>query len=189
MTFFLSSNENHDENTRTSFKNILPRDFLHDHSDQMYISLKKIKFDLNFPTVAKRNTPHIVTIITENEINYTDLAEFPHFLRHSDVFRSLHATCNSEIEWAGHGLEIEVDELEYSDGFKEIELFYSCDVVLGCVCILTYFDDLRLGNDKQTLIKILNGVYKIFQSTIPFTLNSDGVCVVSFEYNTFIKNH
>ena len=188
MGFFITSNENHEGNTRTNFKNVIPRDYIYDNDNPLYISLKKIQFHLNFPTIAKRTTPHIITVISEDEVKNIKLSKFPILFQSSELFQLFHKICNNKTEWDGDDLKIEIEELEYSNQIKEIEIYFICDILLGCVIILTYIDDLRLASNPQSFIKIVNGILKLYQSSDCIHESGGNPITLSFKYSTFLSN-
>ena len=188
MGFFITSNENHEGNTRTNFKNVIPRDYIFNNDDPIYISLKKIEFQLNFPTIAKRNTPHIVTVILEDQVKNKNILDFPILFQKSNSFKLFHKICNNKIEWRSNELNIEIEELEYNSQIKEIEIYLICDVILGCVVILTYIDDLRMVGNPKSFIKILNGIHKLYQLSNCIREADDNLINLLFKYPTFLSN-
>ena len=82
MSIFLASNESIIGNTRSVFQNLIPNIFENSNNKINRLKLKAINFDLSFPIIKSNTYPHILTILTQNDLQTKKfIRTFPKVLR------------------------------------------------------------------------------------------------------------
>ena len=196
MSIFLASNESIIGNTRSVFQNLIPNIFENSNNKINRLKLKAINFDLSFPTIKSNTYPHILTILTPNDLQTKKfIRTFPKVLRKIEEFKLLYDLCRSKHP-ENNDLLLKIRN--YTTTFELYKnIFESRGVVshiyinytLKILIYFTFFEDIIFNNNTDEVIKFLNKKGFLLEKSSPLKITENGYCTVNFKYPYFLSEN